>query len=244
MIAGMSTCSCVKLLRVCLAATACALCGCLEVERTITLNPDGSGTVYISYGIKPADLADLKEVMRRQLAEEGLDPEQAATPFDLDEQEVREGFEDYREDGIRLLDLKREEANGRRYLRVTIAFESLEGLSHTEFLSDGDLRLERTPEGHYAFSQSGPQGDAAAEFEGAQQMMEELMKGFRATVRVVVPGPILESNADRVDGRSAEWAFDVARDPKALERAQKLDMRVVFGGEGLSIPEFRGAGAP
>ena len=233
-----------KILRVILALSGVAgLAGCLEVERTITLNADGSGTVYMSYGMKPEDLQDLKEVLHQQMAEEGLDPGQAETPFDFDEESARRGFEQYRADGITLKELKREEVNGRKYIRLTIGFTSLEGLSRTEFLSDGDIRLVRRPDGNYEFGQSGPQGETVAELAGAQEMMAEVMKGFRATVTVHTPGPVLESNADHAEDRSVQWQFDLSRDPKALERAQKLDMRVVFDGRGLSLPEFRSPGA-
>lgn len=240
----MFTSSWANILRVSLALSGLVgLAGCLEVERTITLNADGSGTVYMSYGMKPDDLQDLKNVLRQQMAEEGLDPSEAETPFDFDEETARRGFDQYREDGITLKELKREEVNGRKYIRFTIGFASLEGLSHTEFLSDGDIRLVRLPDGNYEFGQSGPQGEAAAGLAGAQEMMTELMKGFRATVTVRTPGPVLESNADHAEGRSVEWIFDLARDPKALERAQKLDMRVVFDGQGLNLPEFRSPAA-
>jgi hypothetical protein len=74
-------------------------------------------------------------------------------------------------------------------------------------------------------------------------MMNTVMKGFRAVIRVKTPGKILQTNAPEKDERSATWTYDVEKDPQALKKVQQASMQIVFAGEGLKIPEFKSVGA-
>jgi hypothetical protein len=214
---------------------------CLRVDQTITLNADGSGTLAFRYGMSEEDVAELQAMSQQALEAEGAPHEAPATPFDFDEKTVREEFEQYREDGVTLESLKTEVVGGWKYLDLTIRFQTLAGLARTEFVSDRGLRLTKRPNGDYAFHQSAPPDAGEGAMEGVQEMMADLMKGFRAVVSVVTPSDIVESNGDRVQGRRVTWVFDLAEDPRALERAQQMDLRVVFAGQGLDLPELDAA---
>ena len=212
--------------------------GCVKVEQTLTLKADGSGVLAIRYGMAEADLAQVESMARSQLAEEGLPAESVVNPFEFDEAEVRKDFEAYRELGVTLEQMRTEVVDGWKYLNMRMAFTTLAGLGQTEFLSDRQITLKKVGEGRYELVQGAPPGAEAAEMEVAPELMAEMMKGFRAELRVEVPGDIVETNADEQEPRRAAWVFDVDRDAKALQRAQRLAMRVVFEAPGLALPDY------
>ncbi|MFH0908533.1 MAG: hypothetical protein V1929_07210 [bacterium] len=218
--------------------------GCIHVEQVLTLNADGSGELHVTYGMSKNDIAQMQEMSKTALAEESASNDVAATSsFDFNENDIREDFKAYEEHGVTLTSVRTEETNNWKFVYLEIGFKSLEGLSRTDFLSDRTLSLVKTAEGHYAFRQaaSGPQEDAAPEGvdqESINTMMAGMMKGFHAVMKVRTPGKVLTTNAGQSDEQSATWDFDLEKDPQALQRAQKLDMRVEFDGTGLEIPEF------
>lgn len=212
--------------------------GCVKVEQTLTLKADGSGVLAIRYGMAEADLAQVESLARSQLSEEGLAAEAAINPFEFDEAEVRKDFEDYKPLGVTLEQIRTEVVDGWKYLSMRIAFTSLTGLGQTEFLSDRQVTLKKLDEGRYELLQGAPPGTEAAEMEVAPELMAEMMKGFHAVLRVEVPGAIVESNADEQEPQRVAWIFDVDRDATALQRAQRLAMRVVFEAPGLVLPEY------
>lgn len=217
--------------------------GCVKVEQTLTLKADGSGVLAIRYGMAEADLVQVESLARSQLAEEGLPAESVVNPFEFDEAEVRKDFEAYRELGVTLEQVRTEVVDGWKYLSMRMAFTSLAGLGQTEFLSDRQITLKKVGEGRYELVQGAPPGAEAAEMEVAPELMADMMKGFRAELRVEVPGDIVETNADEQKPRQAVWVFDVDRDAKALQRAQRLAMRVIFEAPGLTMPDYVSPGS-
>lgn len=206
--------------------------GCVRVEQTITLNPDGSGVLAVQYGMSLETVADLEARMKAE-SENGEAP---PSLLSFDESQVREDFRELEPQGIALQDIRTWESDGFKYMRLGVRFSSLAALSKTEFLSDRNFILRRTPENNYEFRQTSPPGDPAQ--AEAQGMMSGMLAGFRAELAVEVPGPIVEANADAREERRAVWVFDLEKDPRALSRAQQMDLRVVFSGAGLSLAEF------
>lgn len=217
--------------------------GCVKVEQTLTLKADGSGVLAIRYGMAEADLAQVESLARSQLAAEGLPADAVVNPFEFDEAEVRKDFEAYRELGVTLEQMRTEVVDGWKFLNMRMAFTTLAGLGQTEFLSDRQITLKKVGEGRYELVQGAPPGSEAAEMEVAPELMAEMMKGFRAELRVEVPGHIVETNADEQKSRQAVWIFDVDRDAKALQRAQRLAMRVMFEAPGLVLPDYVSPGS-
>jgi hypothetical protein len=213
---------------------------CIRVEQTLTLQADGSGTFDLRYGMSEEDAAEMKRMAGQAAEAEGLAAGEAPqSPFDFDEESVRKDFEEYRSSGVTLEKVKSETVDGWKYINLTVRFASLKSLAETEFVSDRGLSLTRRPDGHYEFRQAAPPQETEPDVGAVGDMMNEVMKGFHATVRVVVPSRIVESNADRAEDRAVTWEFDLARDARALERARKMDLRVVFDGQGIDLPDFR-----
>lgn len=212
--------------------------GCVRVEQTLTLKADGSGTLALRYGMSAADLAKMEAMERSHLAEEGVTNAAPTNPFEFDEAVVRKDFENYRDLGVTLDDIRTETVEGWTYLQLKVSFASLEGLGRTELIADRKVALHRLSDGRYEFSQSfvdGLEGESEVEL---QALMADLMKGFRAVLRVEVPGTVVSANADQREAQAVAWTFDVDQDPQALARVRKAALSVVFEGAGLNLPDY------
>lgn len=229
--------------------------GCVKVEQTLTLDKDGSGTLDMRYGMSEQTIAQLEamEQMAETMGQEpGGDPA-GETPFDFDEAQVREEFEANRPDGVELLSLNSETVDGWKYMNMQLAFDDMAALRETAFFSDGELTLTKNAEGNYVLSQSTGAASAMPETpigegEGAEaammQQMAGMFAGMRIVTNVVAPTAVLDSNASEVDGRRASWIFDVDEDPTVLAKLQQMDLRMVFDGKGVDIPEFGATQSP
>jgi len=226
-------------------AAVIALSGCVKVDQTLTLNPDGSGTIHLSYARSEEGDDTVQGMMRSMMEQAGPEME---TPLDFTDEELRRDFKEYEPYGVTLESLKSEERDGWKYRHMVIRFRDLKGLSQTGFLSDRNLSLARNAQGNYVFTQTAAQGNLPEELASddpqTEYMMAQLMEGFRAVIRVRTPGRILETNAPEKTDNSATWTFDLEKDPQALQKIQRLAPRIVFEGKGLKIPDFRSAAAP
>lgn len=234
--------------RICLALfTLCSmalLTSCIKVDQALTLAPDGSGVFHVRYGMREDDIAQMQAMAEEAARIEGVtNAATGASPFDFSESEIRKDFTAYEAKGVKLNDVKISTDQGWKFVDLQIAFTSLEGLAQTEFIADRSIRLSRLPDGRYEFRQSAPAqkldaNDMAGMDEaGIKALMAEMMKGFEAKMRVTVPGKIEETTADEHDEHSATWTYDLDKDTNALDRAQKMDIRIVFKGDGLNLKD-------
>jgi hypothetical protein len=221
-------------------ALALSLTGCISVEQTISLNADGSGVIELTYGMSQENIARIQDMT----ASESNGP--AATPLTFSEEEIRKDFEAYKPFGVALKSVKTEERGAWKYRTLDISFANLAGLAKTEFVSDRYMSLAKDAQGNYVFTQSATADEGKVEAGGAASQTEpaltNLMKGFKAVMRVKAPGKILDTNAPEKTEDTATWTYDLDKDPQALDKVQRASMRLVFAGQGLTIPEFR-AGA-
>lgn len=238
---------------VALAATL-VLGGCVKVEQTLTLDKDGSGTLDMRYGMSEQTISQMEamEKMAESMGEDAAADSGSESPFDFDEAEVREQFESNRPEGIELVSLSSENVDGWKYMNIKLAFDDLAALKQTEFFSDGELTLTKNADGDYVLVQSTGAGDAmpptpADGGDAAQaammQQMAAMFAGMRIATTVVAPTEVIESNATETDGRKASWVFDVDEDPTVLTKLQNMNLRMVFKGKGVDIPEFGSAPA-
>jgi hypothetical protein len=230
-------------------ALALIVAGCVKVDQTITLNKDGSGTLDMRYGMSEQTIAQLEAMQQMSQGMGGEADVEDESPFEFDEAQVREDFESSKPEGIELVSLKSETVGGWKYIDMTISFDDLEALKRTEFFEDSNLSLTRDGEGNYVLTQTsgddavGDMGDMGGEGEAMQaQMMQQMaamFAGLCIETSVVVPTRIIDSNATEVAGNKASWVFDIDQDPAVLTKLENTVMRVVFAGEGLSLPEVR-----
>jgi hypothetical protein len=234
-----------------LSVLALTAAGCVQVEQVLTLNADGSGSLAVTYAMLKEDIARMEEMSRQALGEggplEAADADDPAAMFDFNEDDIREDFKAYEQHGVTLQSVKTEEEAGWKRVHLVVDFKSLEGLTKTEFISDRTVTLAKEADGTYVFRQTASQPapempEGGPEAAAVEEAMAQMMKGFRAVMEVRTPGNIVDTNAGEVDDRSARWEFDLSKDPKALKKAQQLDLNVRFEGDGLVLPELKPAG--
>ena len=211
--------------------------GCVEYQQVLTLNPDGSGTLEVTYKVDP-DTA-------QALLQSGMpgNDRGAAMPKRLfDEVQVREDFASYETDGVDLEFVNITEAGRDETMRLGFRFEDLHGILSTPFFAQSTVSLRRDVRGDLVLTQTlsgaGPEWGPTIDLstEATDAALREQLQGVVVEFRFVVPGTIRTTNADRVDGRTAVWAFDPSIDRDALTRAQQAQFRVVFDGSGSTIP--------
>ena len=227
-----------------LALSALLSAGCIKVEQTLTLEKDGSGTMAVAYAMQESAITEMESISKEARELEGLAGDEGEDmPFDFNEADIRADFLSYTNFGVQLQDVKIETVDGWRHVHLNVSFQNLPGLLKTELLNDRDITLTRNAEGNYVFRQAAPVQDleteelAGMDRETLNTMLTQMMKGFRAVMQVRVPSRILSTTATSRTENSATWEFDLEKDPTALERAQKLEMEVVFEGKDLSFPE-------
>jgi len=219
--------------------------GCIKVDQDLVLNADGSGTLHIRYGMKQETITQIEGIASPGAAgtTEATSPQ---LPFRFDEKQVREDFKVYARDGVTLDSFRSEDAGGWKFVDLNMRFKSLAGLMQTEFLADRKVVLHRDASGNFVLEQQPDNPhvpERNADNPAVQDMMRELMKGFRASVSVKVPGDVVESSGSAT-GRVVSWVFDLEKDAEAISKAQKLNMRVVFKGDGLEQLPVVGKPAP
>lgn len=207
--------------------TAFLVAGCIDVEKVITVNSDGSGTVTETVVLAKAAIASLKEASA-QVAKNRpgkAKGEPAARPFKLvDEQKLREAA-GRMGDGVTLISTKAvTHANGEGYTAV-YAFHDIRTLKLDQNPLDsmievnvGEERVE-TPENiTFDFvkgaparlvvksAPSGPpvnEGPAAAPAgrpdEMGGQMLQQILKDMRVAISVRIAGTITDTDAEYHD---------------------------------------------
>jgi len=234
-----------------IAALVLMLAGCIKLDQTLTLNKDGSGTLDIRYGMAEQTIAQLEamERMSQQDAKDSGTDVDEGSPFDFDEAEVREKFEQEKPEGVELVSVGSEVVDGWKYMKMRLSFTDLEALKRTDFFEDSDLSIHRDDDGNYVLMQKTGADDTGigdapggedAEDPMAAAMMEQMaamFAGLRISTSVVAPSEILESNATSVDGNKATWVFDIDKDPTVLSKLNGMDLKMVFSGDGVDLPE-------
>ncbi len=232
-----------------IAALVLLLAGCIKLDQTLTLNEDGSGTLDLRYGMAEQTIAQLEAMEKMSQQGETADIEvEEGSPFDFDEAEIRENFEQDKPEGVELVSVASEVVDGWKYMQMRLSFKDLEALKRTEFFEDSDLSIRRDDDNNYVLLQKtgadeagigdAPDGDGDDPMAAAMmEQMAAMFAGLRIANSVVVPSKILESNATSVDGNKATWVFDIDEDPSILSKLNSMDLRMVFAGEGVDLPE-------
>ena len=205
--------------------------GCVQVEQALVLNEDGSGTLHLRYSVAAEALAALSL------------PGQAPAPIAISEEDIRRDLARYRPFGIRLLDARVDQGRERTEVDLRLGFDDLRSLALTSFFADNRLRLAPLEGGRWVLEQNLVPPDArdldVDLHPPGQAPREGFPEDFRAVFVVTVPAAILETNADAVEGRTARWVLGAEGKPEAIRFARGEPMRLVFDGEGLTLPEPR-----
>lgn len=235
-----------------LLAVGLLLAGCLKVEQTLTINKDGSGLLAMDYGMSQQTIDQMKAMQKMAQAAGATNSEQDKAAFEFDEKEIMGKFKDMEKDGIKLVKLDSEVTNGWKYIHALISFTSLEKMQKAEFFDNNLLSLKKRADGNYELVQNSNAEYGTAEETGMNnqemqdamlQQMAPMLKGMKIVLRVKVPGKVIETNANEKDDNSVAWIYDIDKDPKDLQRLQRASMRVVFEGQGVTLPEIHSSAA-
>lgn len=234
-----------KVIRLAILAALVAAAGCVKMNQEMTINKDGSGTMTMNYGMSEQMVAQM-EAMQAMGGEDADD----SNGFDFDVESIKKDMSNLETDGIKLKDIKSVTKDGWRYIKMDMAFKSLEALSKTEYFGeDSGITLTKNDKGNYVLEQKpeGMGGDASTPEEKEQQkmmmnMMAAQFKGMEVSWKMTLPGKIIESNADKTDGNTVSWKYSFDESGiDGLMKLQEKGMKVVFSGKGVKLPTIGAA---
>lgn len=218
-----------------------ALTGCIKMEQDITLNKDGSGNVKFVYGMNEQTINQMKAMqeMSKNMGEEGGEPADDDNPFEFDEAKIKKEFEDLKEQGITLNSVKTTEKDGWTYMNIDFDFEDVSKLTNTDVLEN--VSITKNAEGNYVITSKMDGNDMGGEDANTEQMraMLPMLAGMRIAIKINTPTSIISTTAPIKTKDSAEWVFDVDKDPDNFLNMSKTNMEVVFEGKGCTIPEVK-----
>lgn len=238
-----------------------ALTGCLKLDQTLKIEPDGSGTLEVVYGMSEQTLAQMEamEKMAANVPEEaGVETQtQSDAPLEFNAAKIREDFEAKNLEGVELQEVSSEVRDGWKFMKVKMAFDDLASLQKTDFFEDSGMRIAKNENGDYVMTQTMGSGDSAMPMAAGEkpednamnspdenaavddkvlESMAAIFAGMRITLTVLAPSDIVETNATEVEGNRVSWVYDIDEDPKALSKLHRQEeMRVVFSGKGVDI---------
>jgi hypothetical protein len=223
-----------------------ALCGCMKVDQEITLNKDGSGRADIMYAMSEQTLQQMKAMaemakqMSQQEGQEGQAAPEEENPFEFDKAKVEEKFKALKDKGITLKSVKTEKKEGWEYMYLVFDFQDISKLKEVEFYQDSPLTITKNEAGNYEIV-SQMSGEEMGGGQGEEQMkaMLPMLKGMRISMKFNTPGKIIETTAPIKEAKSAEWVYDVDKDPETFMKMSSTDMKIVFDGKGCTIPEVQ-----
>ena len=233
------------------------LAGCIQLEQTLTLKNDGSGQFAVEYSLSEQTIEQIRAMYKlRQDLDQAAGRPAAVAPgarllrlyLDPVEADLRNELKPYERAGVTAEKLKVESRGSERYVSLKLNFASLTELAKTDLFRSYGFSLARGPGGLYEMTHiaPGPKQARNADYTDAEatKLLAPVMGGFRAHVTAQVPGAIQKTNATRHSERTAVWTFDFADDPFAFVQFQQADLRIVFDGRGLDLPEVKQEAAP
>ncbi len=214
-----------------------ALTGCIKMEQDITLNKDGSGNVKFVYGMSEQTITQMEAMKQMSKSEDGAEADDD-NPFEFNEDEVKKEFEAMKDQGITLNSVKTTKEDGWQYMNIDFDFKDVTKLEDTSVFEN--VTIIKNAEGNYVVSSKMDSDDMGGD-AGAEQMkaMLPMLSGMRIAIKINTPNAIISTTAPIKSKDSAEWVFDVDKDPDSFLNMSKTDMEVVFGGDGCTIPEIK-----
>lgn len=174
--------------------------GCLELEQELTVEKNGSGTLKLSYVLNESftNMVELAEELKqsatggRTLIEPGLV---------LNEQELRARVAG---EGVEITSSSFEKKDGRLTISFTVSFRDLNALVKTKALQREPISFYRDEKNNLAL-EVGTRFSAVNLYKN--KLPENASEGFKATIKIILPGKVLENNADTVEETTLTWNY-------------------------------------
>lgn len=229
------------------------LVGCIQMNMETQLQADGSGTFLMSYGMSPSVAEALKE-----LTELGTMDEEMPNFTDLDKAQMEAAC---KKEGVTLKQFEEKDVDGAKHFTLELAFPNIEAFNNVMQASMGEngsggMQLVKTDDGNYTLKglemksqesemsmgddeeseSSEPAKKLDPEAMGkSMEIMGKLMSSISEldiSMKITVPGDIIESTAMRTEGRTAIWEIN---GQNMMSAEASGDPEVTFSGKGLKL---------
>ena len=203
-----------------------ACTACVQVEQDLTLYADGSGILRMEYGLSELRISDM-ETFAELTDHETPQGAGYTSPLKyFTEQAVREAFLEHLEHQVVLQSLSSRVEDGWKFMRMEVAFESLDGLAKTGLVDAQTVSLKKTKTGDFLYSvrphpSGGPAGGPLASIPG-------LAEEFRLHLRVTIPGEVLKTNGRQLSGQTVEWHIDGRDGAEGMDHPRTRNLHVLF----------------
>ncbi|MGE0191041.1 MAG: hypothetical protein AB7T63_03275 [Planctomycetota bacterium] len=219
--------------------------GCFEMEETLVLRKDGTGTMTVKAVMDLKKLEQVKQMVEGMFGGEGGGMDDApVNEDDFDLKKVKD--EVAKVEGLKLL--KAEEINdaeaGKRGFLAVVEFKNLEALAKSG-LWDGDRVLLQPAEGGawtLEVRRVPQEAVEQAKGEEAAQMMPmiegmfgPLVEGMKMTSTWVLPGTVVKSNGKADAEGHIVWTGGFK---EMLSNPGSMNRLVTFKAEGLTLAAF------
>ena len=238
-----------KILKVLPVLVLLAASGCLKLDETLTIEKNGSGNIELTYIIPEQTVAQMKSMFKLRDQMDLITGQSAPQTkeeifqrlfFDPAEERIRQQLKRYEPFGITIDTLKVETRSSARNVNLKVLFADLARLAKTDFFPEHGFTLARNKDGTYTFYRaSEPNGSQENIGSEAAGLLTPVLNGFRAALKINTPGKIIETNASRKTLYNAAWIFEFDKDPNAMTALQRQNMKIVFDGKDLNLPEVR-----
>lgn len=241
-----------KLLRVLSACLALAAAGCIDIEQTLVMEKDGSGSLEISYSISEQSITQVKSMLKlqQQLAltageeDDALElDEMTELILDPSENRFRKKVASYSALGIKLTDIRIRTRKTRRHVDLKIECDNLANLARTDLLEGCMFALQRDADGNYTYTEKGVDSGEPSPVDMTNpqtvRLLSPILGGFKVEQTVKLPGRIIRTNAHRKGITTASWTYDLSRNQNAFVTYQRRNLVIVFDGQGLDLPDIR-----
>ncbi|MFC1462028.1 hypothetical protein ACFLQU_00340 [Verrucomicrobiota bacterium] len=221
----------------------------------MSIRKDGSGTIDFSYVLpnntsaQMKAMQELKKEMIRAAGEEYV-PRPVDKHFELfmdpSDKAVHDLVDTYKPYGITLEQFKIEVQEGRRRIRIHLRFSDLAKAAESDlFRVHWPVTLVKQADGSYQFNARNGQPSAAPNLDFSDpatlKAITPILRGFKASIRINTPGPIVSTSAPSKAGHSAVWTFSFNGNPRAFSAFQSANMSIRFQGNGLALSEVKPA---
>lgn len=217
--------------------------GCLKLDETFTIRPDGSATVELVYAISEPAVSQMKAILKVRDQMATLSGEPSISPDDRMElflnpveDSMRREIKKYERQGVSIERLKVETRDNWRHVQMKVACKSLTDLAKTDLFAQYGFSLSRDSDGNYTIfrDRESRNADSSAGMvdPATLKLMTPVLEGFSAIFRINTPGRILQANAHTKSIRSVSWEFSFDKDPNAVVALQDQQFKIVFEGRG------------
>jgi hypothetical protein len=211
--------------------------GCVEIHQEMTIQRDGSGVVKVHLVITKTML-DLRDTALR----EGR-PLHPRANFPLTEEDVKKKFAD--EKDVTVKDIKIGGGDGNHHVCYTLESKNLARLF--ELCDLPYMNLDKDSQGNYTLwtkrktvEKRKLTPEEQLEEDEMLRAARKMFKGLKVSLKIIVPGDILETTAHERTTTAAQWTFDIEKDATFLD--EEPEIRLKFRGLGLQLREIRALG--